>query len=73
MLPIKTNNFEKDNKPCITHGKKWKKAEIVKMLGSYQKWTPANAGDTHYSQELDDHFKMMRPALSVLLTFKFDS
>lgn len=53
--------------------KKGKKAEIVKMLGSYQKRTPANAGNTHYCQELDDHFKMMRPALSVLLTLKFNS
>lgn len=43
------------------------------MLGSYQKRTPANAGDTHYSQELDHHFEMMRPALSVLLTLKFNS
>jgi hypothetical protein len=50
---------------------KCKKAETLKT--SYQKWTPANAGDTHYSQELDDHFKMMRPALSMLMTFKFNS
>ena len=50
-----------------------KKAKLVKTLGSYQKRTPANAGDTHDSQELDDHFEMMRPALSVVLTFKFQS